>query len=120
LLPALIAHLTSSKSFYEHHAPARRQRTLVTDEAGRFNAPALAVGHYEIVASKNGFRVDRRTSITLVIGQREELNLKLQVGDVHQTVEVPADPGIVQITTEDISGLVGERQVKDLPVFITG
>ncbi len=92
------------------------QRTLVTDEAGRFNAPALAVGHYEIVASKNGFRVDRRTPITLVIGQREELDLKLQVGDIHQTVEVPADSGIVQITTEDISGLVGERQVKDLPL----
>jgi len=92
------------------------QRTLATDEAGRFSAPALPVGHYEMVASKNGFRVDRRTSITLVVGQREELNLKLQVGDVHQTVEVPADSGLVQITTEDISGLVGERQVKDLPL----
>ncbi len=92
------------------------QRALVTDEAGRFDAPALAVGHYEIVASKAGFQVDRRTSISLVIGQREELNLKLQVGDVHQTVEVPANSGIVQITTEDTSGLVGERQVKDLPL----
>lgn len=92
------------------------QRTLVTDDAGRFSAPALSVGHYEIVASKNGFRVDRRASITLVIGQREELDLKLQVGDVHQTVEVPADLGVVQISTEDISGLVGERQVKDLPL----
>ena len=92
------------------------QRTLMTDEAGRFNAPALAVGHYEIAASKAGFQVDHRTGITLVVGQREELNLKLPVGDVHQTVEVPANPGIVQITTEDISGLVGERQVKELPL----
>ena len=92
------------------------QRTLVTDEAGRFNAPVLPVGHYQVVATKTGFRVDRRTSIILVIGQREELNLKLQVGDVHQTVEVAADLGIVQITTEDISGLVGERQVKELPL----
>jgi hypothetical protein len=92
------------------------QRTLVTDEAGRFNAPALAVGHYEIAASKAGFQVDHRTGITLVVGQREELNLRLPVGDVHQTVEVPANPGIVQITTEDISGLVGERQVKELPL----
>src|ERR1700687_1475646 len=31
-------------------------RNLVTDEAGRFNAPALPVGHYEITASKAGFR----------------------------------------------------------------
>ena len=92
------------------------QRTLVTDELGRFNAPALAVGHYEVAASKPGFQVDRRSSIYLAVGQREEVNLALQVGDVHQVVEVPADLGIVQITTEDVSGLVGERQVKDLPL----
>src|ERR1700722_10258967 len=91
-------------------------RAVVTDEAGRFNAPALSVGHYEVAASKAGFQVDRRTGISLAVGQREEVNLTLQVGDVHQTVEVPANLGIVQVTTEDIAGLVGERQVKDLPL----
>jgi hypothetical protein len=91
-------------------------RAVVTDEAGHFNAPALAVGHYEVAASKTGFQIDRRTAITLVVGAREEVNLRLQVGDIHQTVEVPANPGVIQITTEDISGLVGERQVKDLPL----
>jgi Carboxypeptidase regulatory-like domain len=92
------------------------ERTLATDEAGRFNAPALPVGHYEIAASKSGFRTDRRTSVNLVVGQREEVDLQLQVGDVRQTIEVPAISTVVQITTEDISGLVGERQVKDLPL----
>ncbi len=91
-------------------------RSLVTDESGKFNATALNVGHYEIAASKAGFQADRRSNITLVVGQREEVDLTLQVGDVHQTVEVPADTGVIQITTEDISGLVGERQVKDLPL----
>src|SRR6202011_2571346 len=92
------------------------ERKLVTDESGRFSAPALPIGHYEIAVSKSGFRADRRTSINLVVGQREEVDLQLQVGDVHQTVEVPAISTVVQITTEDISGLVGERQVKDLPL----
>jgi Carboxypeptidase regulatory-like domain len=91
-------------------------RRLVTDDAGRFNAPALPVGHYEIFASKSGFRADRRSSINLVVGQREEVDLQLQVGDIHQTVEVSAVSTVVQITTEDVSGLVGERQVKDLPL----
>jgi hypothetical protein len=31
-------------------------------------------------------------------------------------VEVPANPSVVVVTTEDVSGLVGERQVKDLPL----
>ena len=92
------------------------ERKLVTDESGRFNAPALPVGRYQVVASKTGFRMDRRTSVNLVVGQREEVDLQLQVGDVHQAVEVPAVSSVIQITTEDISGLVGERQVKDLPL----
>jgi Carboxypeptidase regulatory-like domain len=94
----------------------RTERMTVTDEAGRFSAPALPVGHYEISVSKDGFRTDRHTSINLVVGQREEVDLQLRVGDVHQAIEVPAVPTVVQITTEDTSGLVGERQVKDLPL----
>src|SRR5437588_7837225 len=92
------------------------ERSLMTDDAGRFSAPSLVVGRYEIAASKPGFQTDRRTAITLVVGQREELNLTLRIGEVHQSVEVPEYSGIVAVTTEDISGLVGERQVKDLPL----
>src|SRR5436853_6272626 len=92
------------------------ERSLMTDDAGRFSAPSLVVGRYEIAASKPGFQTGARTAVTLVVGQREELNLTLHIGDVHQSVEVAAYSGIVAVTTEDISGLVGERQVKDLPL----
>jgi len=92
------------------------ERTIVTDEAGRFNAANLSVGQFEIVASKAGFTTNHRTAVTLVVGQKQEVNLQLQVGDIHQTVEVAADAGYVHITTEDTSGLVGERQMKDLPL----
>src|SRR5207245_8019484 len=36
--------------------------------------------------------------------------------DVRQTVQVEGAPTVVEVTTEDISGLVGERQVKELPL----
>lgn len=92
------------------------ERTIATDEAGRFTAPSLPVGRYNVTASKVGFRTDTRTGITLEVGQREELDLTLQVGDIHQTVEVPAVSGLLAVTTEDSSGLVGARQVKELPL----
>lgn len=92
------------------------ERILTTDVSGRYNASALPVGHYEIAASMVGFQTDRRSSLNLVVGQREEVDFKLQVGQVHQTVEVPEVSTVVQITTEDDSGVVGERQVKDLPL----
>ena len=92
------------------------KRTVVSDETGKFDAPALPVGHYELTASKTGFRTNATTGVTLVVGQREEVTLTLQVGDVHQTVEVHGQASAVAVTTEDVSGLVGERQVKDLPL----
>lgn len=92
------------------------ERNQVTDEAGRYDAASLPVGHYEVRAEKPGFRSEVKTRISLVIGQRETVDLVLQVGDVRQTVQVEAVPNAVSVTTEDVSGLVGERQVKDLPL----
>src|ERR1700719_2934560 len=91
-------------------------RNQVTDEAGRYNAAALPAGRYEVRAEKTGFRSEDKTGISLVLGQRETTDLVLQVGDVGQTVHVESAPTLVAITTEDDSGLVGERQVKDLPL----
>ena len=91
------------------------ERDVQTDSDGRYHAPSLAVGRYELTADKTGFRTEHRTAITLVVGQQAEVDLTLQVGNVHQTVEVSSEPAVVVVTTEDTSGLVGERQVKDLP-----
>src|SRR5438045_3800270 len=92
------------------------ERRVSTDEIGRYNVASLPVGTYEIEVEKAGFRSDSRVGLTLVVGQREEIPFALQLGDIHQTVEVAANPTVVAVTTEDISGLVGERQVKDLPL----
>ena len=92
------------------------ERELATDEEGRFSAASLSVGKYEITATKTGFRGDAQTAVTLVVGQREEVDLTLQIGDVHQSVEVSAYSTVVAVTNEDISGLIGEREVKDLPL----
>jgi hypothetical protein len=92
------------------------ERSVSTDDTGRYNAASLAVGTYDLKVEKPGFRSTSLTNVTLVVGQREAISFTLQVGDVHQTVEVPANPTVVAVTTEDTSGLVGERQVKDLPL----
>ena len=60
-------------------------REIVTDSAGRYDAPSLAVGKYEVSAEQAGFRTEVKTGITLTIGQRAEVNLMLAVGGVHQS-----------------------------------
>ena len=91
-------------------------RIITADEAGRYVAASLSVGLYEVKAEQAGFSVEVRTGITLAVGQQAEVNLTLRVGQVQQAVVVQEDSPVVSVTTQDISGLVGERQVKDLPL----
>ncbi len=91
-------------------------RSTVSDDAGRYQVLALPVGEYEIRVSKSGFKEQIRSGIHLAVGQEAGVNLILQIGEVKQQVTVAAEAPIVNTTTRDISGLVGERQIKELPL----
>jgi len=91
-------------------------RSTVTDNTGRYQALSLPVGEYEVRVKKQGFAEEIRTGIHLVVGEAASVNLSLRVGEVSQKVTVNADAPTVNITTTDISGLVGEQQIKDLPL----
>ena len=92
------------------------ERSVVTDDAGRYQVVWLAVGQYELRTVKVGFQAAIRNGIRLVVGQEATVDLKLQVSQVKAEVRVTGDAPIVTTTTRDISGLVGEQQVKDLPL----
>jgi len=92
------------------------ERSATTDDAGRYQFVWLAVGQYQVTATKPGFQEAIRNGIRLVVGQEASVDLKLQVNAVKAEVRVTEDAPIVSTTTRDISGLVGEQQVKDLPL----
>ncbi len=91
-------------------------RTAMTDRTGLYELFELPVGRYEIHATKDGFAERVRTGILLVAGQAATADLSLQVGGVKQQVEVVDNVPVVNTSTQDISGLVGEEQVKQLPL----
>ncbi len=91
-------------------------RNVVTDSSGVYQALSLPVGDYEIRASKSGFTDVLRQGVHLVIGQDATVDLTLDVRQLAQAVTVTADAPTVDVSTTDISGLVGEKQVKDLPL----
>jgi len=91
-------------------------RNSVTDDAGRYILLALPVGLYEVSAAKSGFQNAARAGIQLAVGQEARVDLTLQVGTIQTQVRVISDASLVSTTTSDISGLVGEQQIKDLPL----
>src|SRR5262249_21033365 len=91
-------------------------RTTTTDETGNYRVLSLPVGLQEVRAEKAGFQSAVRTGINLVVGQEAVVNLKLDVGQVTQEVTVSADTSLVDTTTANVTGLVDERQIKELPL----
>ncbi|UWZ84149.1 TonB-dependent receptor [Occallatibacter riparius] len=91
-------------------------RSVLTDSSGHYQILELPVGRYELRASKAGFAEEIRTGISLAIGQVATVNLTLQIATVKQQIIVTGNVPVVNAATQEISGLVGEEQVRDLPL----
>src|SRR5690242_8800397 len=50
-------------------------RNLTSDAGGRYLAPVLPTGNYEVTAQQAGFQTEVRSGITLTVGREEVINL---------------------------------------------
>ncbi len=89
---------------------------FVSDERGRYLAPLLQPGEYEIQVSLPGFQSVSRRGIGLAVGQNAVVDVKLDVGQVSNQVEVVADANPINLTSAAVSGLVNDKQIRDLPL----
>lgn len=91
-------------------------RTLPTDAQGRFHAANLTVGAYEVEASMEGFRRERRSGIHLTVAQEAVVNFTLQLGQVAETVEVTGEAPLVETGNATLTGLVDQQTITELPL----
>jgi hypothetical protein len=98
-----------------HDDDTGSQRVLTSSNAGTFSAPAIAVGSYTVTVEASGFARYKRTGVEVTVGQTLELTLQLAVSGA-DSVSVEDTPAAVNTSTEQTSGLVNSRQVKELPL----
>ena len=91
-------------------------RVVSTDESGNYRAVSLPLGLQEVKAEKAGFQSALRTGVNLDVGEDAVVNLQLEVGEIAQTITVLDEAPVVNTTPSPVSGLVGERSVKELPL----
>lgn len=91
-------------------------RTAASGENGEFVLPALPAGLYEVRAERQGFRPLVRKGIELTVAQQVRLDLVLEVGDISQEVTVTAQASQVNTSTPELSYLVGEDAIRELPL----
>jgi hypothetical protein len=91
-------------------------RTVTTDDSGFYLAASLPAGAYAVSTAPQGFKKTVASSVDLHVGENRVVNLDLQVGQVSETVNVASDMAPVETRSGEISSLISEKQVTELPL----
>ena len=92
-------------------------RSITTNESGVFAAPALIPGSgYEVNVTAAGFAPYDAKDLVLQVGQNVDLNIALVVGQTATAVEVTAAAQLVEDTKTDVSQVVNNQSIMNLPI----
>src|ERR1700716_77007 len=86
-----------------------------TDGSGNYVAGPLRIGRYTVKVGMKDFKTAVIGPFDLQLWQRREVNVKLQIGEVLQSVRVNAAPSL-ETQTSDLGQVIDNRTINDLPL----
>jgi outer membrane receptor protein involved in Fe transport len=92
------------------------ERSVTTNSDGFYTTVNLLPGTYEVTISATGFSTQTGHGISMTVGAQVTVDFTLRVGTVSNRVEVTAQVPDVQLTSSDISAVVGATTVRELPL----
>ena len=87
-----------------------------TTSDGLFQASNLAVGEYTLTVEQPGFRKVVRSGLQLQVDQRAQIDVRLEVGQVTETIEVQGEAPLVDTSNTSIGKVVDQKRVAELPL----
>jgi hypothetical protein len=91
-------------------------RTTISDVNGEYVAPQVPTGTYSVTAELTGFKTVTLSNIHVGVDQRPRIDLKLDIGQMTETVEIQAETPLVQTTTSDLSATIEGDAIQSLPL----
>ncbi len=92
----------------------------LTSDSGLYVFASLQVGTYEVTVEKTGFKKLSRPGVEIRVASRQELDLKLEIGDVQQLVEVTTDLPLLETTSVQRGQSLSPQFMNNLPLFTQG
>src|SRR5687768_7461858 len=93
-----------------------RVNTAASDDEGRYTFAGLPVGPYEVRAGKTDFKDFVSDRVTLTVNETATLDIVMQPAGVGAEVTVTDEAALVNTQTPELSFLVGERAMRELPL----
>jgi hypothetical protein len=88
----------------------------VTDSEGRFFLPALRIGEWDLAVTLPGFATLMRRGVVLEIGRTVTLDFTLAVLGLEEQVVVQTVVPVLQSNTAEISDVIENREVVQIPL----
>lgn len=87
-----------------------------SDSRGEYHLLGLPAGQYTLSVEQPGFFTYRQSGITLRLGDRTGIDVKLNIGQPSQTVEVTAAAPLLQTAGGDVNLNVDQQKLSTLPL----
>lgn len=91
--------------------------TTTSNESGLYTLPFLPIGKYQISVTATGLKTSLRDNIELRVGDRIQLDFKMEVGAVSETVTVSSTAPLLETATASRGQVIDEEKVRDLPLL---
>jgi outer membrane receptor protein involved in Fe transport len=91
-------------------------RSTISNAAGIYRVASLDPGRYEIDVTLDGFRPVRHRDVIVSVGAAIGVDVQLQPGQVAEAVEVVGYSPDIQTEKADVSAVVEQKKVVDLPL----
>jgi hypothetical protein len=91
-------------------------RTVVSNEAGYYIFSSLLNGTYSVTAELQGFRKVVRESVRVDVNTTIRVDLKLDVGQMSETVTVSSETPVLQTDRTDTGRILESKMVAELPL----
>jgi hypothetical protein len=92
-------------------------RTATTNEEGRYQIVNLTPGGYEITVEAANFKKAVLTKVTLTVGQRADVDVSLEPGQITESVTISdATSEIVETSKTAIATTIDQQRIDNLPI----
>jgi len=93
---------------------AVRQTASTSD--GDYSFPSVPPGIYDVTAEHPGFKIATSVDVEVQVQQTVRLELRLEIGEVNQTVQVEAAAGLLQAENATVGAVIANASVTELPL----
>ncbi|HEY7502038.1 MAG TPA: carboxypeptidase-like regulatory domain-containing protein [Vicinamibacterales bacterium] len=92
------------------------ESSTTTDGVGGYTIPYLTPGTYRLTAELSGFKKVIREGVEVRIGDRLAIDLKLDVGQLEETVTVAAETPLLETRSGSAGQVIDEKRIALMPL----